>query len=51
MMIGRSCSVGLVARIIVREIVHNIRVVGRRFIMPKRRKRLGMLDRVFLGSV
>ena len=46
---GSLCSVGLVARIITREIVHNIRVEKWIFIILRRHRYFGMLDKVFLG--
>jgi len=46
---GRHYSIGLVGKIIVGDIVHNIRMVDRRStVLRKRRWWGGMLDKVFL---
>ena len=45
------CGVGIVEGIIAREIVHNIRVVGLRYIVCRRHKMLGMLVKAFLVSM
>jgi len=42
-------SVGLVAIIITREIIHIIRVVDYRFTLLRRHRQLAMLDKLFLG--
>eukprot|EP00253_Pinus_taeda_P034505 PITA_34505 len=47
-MVGSLYNVGHMERIIVGEIVHNIRVAYRKSIVLKRCKQWGMLDRVFL---
>eukprot|EP00253_Pinus_taeda_P027918 PITA_27918 len=44
------CSVGLVEESIIGEIIHNIRVVDRKYIVLRRHKQWEMLGRVFLGS-
>lgn len=50
-MIGGPYSVRIVAKIIVKEIFHNIRVVECIFTVPRRCRWLGMLERMFLGSM
>jgi len=48
-MVGSLYNFGLVARIITGENVQNIRVEDQKYIMLRRHKQWGMLDRVFLG--
>lgn len=50
-MIEHRCSVGYVARIIIRGIVCSIRLVDPRSIVLKRRIQLGMLVITFLGFI
>lgn len=51
LMVEHRCSVGYVARIIARGIVHSIRVVDPRYIVLRMRRQLGMLDITFLGFI
>lgn len=49
--VGDSCIVGYVARIISRRIFHCMRVVDHRSIVLRRHKQLVMLDKEFLGHM